>query len=317
MINLFLDTNTYLAFYHLTSDDLEELKKLQHLINKADGIKLWLPDQTQDEYRRNREVKIEDALKRFKEEKLNNQFPQMCKEYDEFKNMREAIKTFDQNKTKLLDKLYTDINSYNLEADKIIDTLFSSAQAIETTPDLLNLARTRFDLGRPPGKNNSYGDALNWESLLNSIPEKEDLYFVSDDKDYFSALNQQLFNTYLNQEWTNKKSSKIYFYKRISEFFKDKFPDIDIASEVEKDNLIDELYNSSNFASTRRTLIKLSKYATYSSTQINQFVSACLNNSQIYWIREDSDIRKYITDIVNANISKIEPELLEEYGHLY
>ncbi|WP_168928006.1 PIN domain-containing protein, partial [Chitinophaga terrae (ex Kim and Jung 2007)] len=73
MIHLYIDTNAYLTFYHMSSDDLEELKKLDVLI-KDKRIKLYLPQQTIDEFRRNREVKIADALKRFKEEKLTNQF---------------------------------------------------------------------------------------------------------------------------------------------------------------------------------------------------------------------------------------------------
>jgi hypothetical protein len=36
MINLFIDTNIYLSFFHLTSEDLEELKKLVVLIDKGE-----------------------------------------------------------------------------------------------------------------------------------------------------------------------------------------------------------------------------------------------------------------------------------------
>jgi hypothetical protein len=34
MINLFIDTNIFLSFFHLTNEDLEELKKLVALIEK-------------------------------------------------------------------------------------------------------------------------------------------------------------------------------------------------------------------------------------------------------------------------------------------
>lgn len=133
MLNLYLDTNAYLTFFHLTSDDLEELKKLEVMINKSDGIKLLLPEQTYDEFQRNRETKIADALKKFKEEKLNNQFPQMSKEYHEYHEMKRAIKEFDKNKSKLIDKLNKDISGKNLAADKIINNLFSEASRCKTT----------------------------------------------------------------------------------------------------------------------------------------------------------------------------------------
>jgi hypothetical protein len=35
MINLFIDTNVLLSFYHLTNEDLEELKKLGALVDHA------------------------------------------------------------------------------------------------------------------------------------------------------------------------------------------------------------------------------------------------------------------------------------------
>jgi hypothetical protein len=61
-MNLFIDTNIFLSFYHLSSDDLEELRKLGVLLDKK-KVTLLLPKQVIDEYRRNREVKIADALK--------------------------------------------------------------------------------------------------------------------------------------------------------------------------------------------------------------------------------------------------------------
>ncbi len=63
-MNLFIDTNIYLSFYHFTSDDLEELRKLIVAIHEK-RIKLYVTSQLRDEFRRNREIKIADALKLF------------------------------------------------------------------------------------------------------------------------------------------------------------------------------------------------------------------------------------------------------------
>jgi hypothetical protein len=43
MVNLFIDTNIFLSFFHLTSEDLEELKKLIVLIDNGE-IRLFLPE---------------------------------------------------------------------------------------------------------------------------------------------------------------------------------------------------------------------------------------------------------------------------------
>jgi len=40
MIHLYIDTNAYLTFFHLTSDDLEEVKKLLLIITKTKDVQL-------------------------------------------------------------------------------------------------------------------------------------------------------------------------------------------------------------------------------------------------------------------------------------
>jgi hypothetical protein len=317
MTHLYIDTNAYLTFYHLTNDDLEELKKVQVLIEKTGEITLHLPEQTRDEFSRNREVKIADALLRFKEEKLNNQFPRICKEYPEFKKMQAAIKEYDQNKSKLSDKLNKDISDFNLEADKVIEALFKISKFYPSTDDLILKAKTRYDLGKPPGKKKSYGDALNWETLLLNLTNGDDLYFVSEDKDYYSELNSDLFNNYLLKEWLNKKKSTIFSFKRMSEFFKSKFPDIKIASEYEKEILIKNLSGSGSYARSRLLLQKLSEFDEFSSEQLDEIIIACTNNSQIYWIRTDDDIKEIISGIVKPNRDKANEKLLESFDEMY
>jgi predicted nucleic acid-binding protein len=56
MKTLFTDTNILLSFYHLSSDDLEELRKLIVLIDNKQ-IVLVLTDQVKDEFFRNRGAK--------------------------------------------------------------------------------------------------------------------------------------------------------------------------------------------------------------------------------------------------------------------
>jgi len=51
-MNLFIDTNIYLAFYHLTSDDLEQLKKLLAVISSKKA-NVYLIEQVIQEFKRN------------------------------------------------------------------------------------------------------------------------------------------------------------------------------------------------------------------------------------------------------------------------
>ena len=53
-MNVFIDTNVFLSFYHLSSDDLEELQKLAVLLRQS-KVRLWLPEQVRIGPRRNGE----------------------------------------------------------------------------------------------------------------------------------------------------------------------------------------------------------------------------------------------------------------------
>ena len=311
-IHLFIDTNVYLKFYHFSNDDLEELNKLMVLMDN-DELELYLPEQIVNEFNRNRDTKLADALKTFNQSKLNSQFPQFCKGYKEYDNLKSIIREYDKQKQSLLKNLMLKIESNTLRADKLIEMLFDKANYFKLTPSILEKSKLRYDLGNPPGKNKSYGDAINWETLIENIEETNDLYFIADDKDYFSELNNSNFNTFSSKEWFNKKKSKIKFYKTLTDFFKEVFPEIKLATELEKDLLISRLIESGNFYDSRKTLQKLSKFESFSTEQANQYVSASLNNTQVFWISDDEDINEYLHEFVVNNKEKINETLLFEF----
>lgn len=312
-MKLFIDTNIYLKFYHFTTDELEELKKLIILIEDGQ-IELLLPKQVVDEYRRNREVKIADALKKLNEEKLNYTFPVFCKDYEEYKNMTKAIHEYKNNKEELLIKLGKAIESFKLKADELIKELFSKAIFVEITDELIQRAKLRYDLGNPPGKNNSYGDALNWESLLIEVDYKEDIHFLSDDKDYFSQIDKNKFNSFLEQEWKEVKASTIYFYKSISNFFRINFPDIKLSTELRKDITIKKLEKAGSFQSARKHLNELFNLHDFNSDQINKIIEISINNNQVLRISEDSDINEILFSFIDNYENVIDSEILELFN---
>jgi len=63
-MNLFIDTNIFLDFYHLSGADIEELHKLTALLDEGD-LKLFVPCQLCEEFKRNRDSKIKDAMNEF------------------------------------------------------------------------------------------------------------------------------------------------------------------------------------------------------------------------------------------------------------
>ena len=93
MIYLFIDTNAYLDFYHLSSDDLEELNKLNVAIQQG-RIKLILTSQVVDEFNRHRETKIAATIKMLDKVKLGIRYPRLIQGYPEYELMRTEERKF-------------------------------------------------------------------------------------------------------------------------------------------------------------------------------------------------------------------------------
>ncbi len=114
-MNLFIDTNVFLTFYHFTQDDLEELQKLSVSI-EGSKIILYTTEQVKFEFLKNREARINDSLKKIKNQSLPNQFPQICKDYEEeYKEMWKNIKKYEEQRSEMLIKLQEDIEKKTLK----------------------------------------------------------------------------------------------------------------------------------------------------------------------------------------------------------
>lgn len=165
------------------------------------------------------------------------------------------------------------------------------------------------DVRNPPGKDGSLGDAINWEGLLESVPDNEVLHLVADDRDYYSVLDENKLKDFLQDEWTEKKGESISFYRRLSQFFKEHYPDIKLASELEKELSIRSLINSSNFASTHNAIEKLSKYSEFNKSQVNEIVQIAISNTQVNWIICDQDIYEFYSALIDNHDQLIDEEL--------
>ncbi len=314
-MNLFIDTNVFLSFFHLTNDDLEELRKLSVLLDKNE-VTLLLPKQVEYEFRRNRENKINDSLKRLRDQQLKLQFPQVCKDYYEYNQLRSLQSEYQKNHAKLIKAISDDVIEGKLKADIIIKELFGKSTIIECDDELICKAQLRTDIGNPPGKNGSLGDAINWEALLSYDDIENDIHIVTDDKDFHSVLDKDRFNEFLNFEWQEVKNTKLYYYKRLSLFFRENYPDIKLASEFEKELQVRKFTQSGSFQDTHAAILTLSKYSEFSLDQINEIVHASYTNSQISWIIDDDDVYDFVKKIVLENralITKENLEGIEEY----
>jgi PIN domain len=299
-MQLFIDTNILLSFYSLNQDDLAELNKIINAIEKQQ-ITLLLTDQIIDEFNRNREQRIDGAIKSFRTQAFNSQFPQLCEDYPEIDSLRESLKHYEQAHAALTAKIIVDIKAKTLKADRIVQSLFSLGKRLSNSVATLDRARLRMGIGNPPGKNNSLGDAINWECLLDETPEGEDLYFITGDKDYCSALNDDDFSDFLLTEWHNRKQTQVHFYKRLSSFCKSQFPEITLASVRDKEFLIRDLVTSQSISSTQAAIAKLSYYSEFTAAQVNTIVVAAISNRQVVWSIEDDLVKNFLRSVVANN----------------
>ena len=233
MINLFIDSNIWLSLYHFTSDDLTQFGKLKNYIGSS--VKLLIPQQVCDEVLRNREVKLKDALKSFNMGDIS--FPAFCKEYKEYESFSRDYKSLKQRFDKWKQTINEDIKKKHLPADELIEGLFAMSEIIPCE-EYVGKAYMRFNVGNPPGKGNSYGDAINWECLLDVVPNGEDIYIVSSDKDYRSLLFDSMLNPFLSNEWKRNKGGNVFFYTKLVFFLSKHLTDIKLKADFDKDSTL-------------------------------------------------------------------------------
>lgn len=297
MKNVFIDSNIWLSLYSFSSDDLNQFNKLKDLINR--DIKIWLPEQVCHEVGRNRENKIKDTMNRFESWKFD--IPNIVKGYAQYEELFEKVKMLKKDHKDLIDKIKCDTFSKSLHADKVIDEIFNLCNKISTTSDIISSACLRYNIGNPPGKDNKYGDAINWQSLLHYVPIGEDLFFIGADGDFQSILNKDSFNQFLLDEWKEIKKSDLFFFKNLTDFFNTHLKAIQLKNELINDDkkniLISELESSKNFAQTHSIVNELSKFRIWTTEQKQRILGAAKNNPQVGWIIEDEDISSFLNSL--------------------
>jgi hypothetical protein len=318
ILQLFLDTNIWLSFYSLSKDDLEELRKLSVLIDHG-RLKLYVTDQVRDEFRRNRENKFAAAMKRFTDGGLPDQFPQVCKDFvAEYEQMRAAIRSFKDARDRLLKKVSEDFENEALKADEIIQILFKKAIKIQATDEIVQKAQVRRSRGNPPGKGQGpIGDEINWECLLETIEEGTDFYVIAEDEDWRRSKDGDKLKPFLQWEWKRSKRSDIFYYRELTSFFRDKFPEIKLARELEKDIAIKKLASSSSFKETRVALRQLLKLSDFSISQMNEIVTASNRNNQVFLIGDDKDIVEFMGKLVDLKRTTLDAEVVETFFDYY
>jgi predicted nucleic acid-binding protein len=230
---VFIDTNILLDIYHLSGPDLDELRKIEKLVSHK-KIQICMCQQVEDEFWRNREGTIADAIKKFEKTKAEQTLPNLVRTHEAIEGLRKIISEVNTLKNKILEDIKENIERNSFKADDVIKSLFRIAKPKPISPEILQKARFRLDLGNPPGKKGSLGDAVNWEYLIETIEEGNDLIIISSDGDYESELRKERPKEFLEREWKKLKKGSLELYKSLPAFLKKHFPEIKLAGEIDK-----------------------------------------------------------------------------------
>ena len=301
-MKIFIDTNILLDIYHLSGPDLEELRKLTRMVQKG-KVDLLVSTQVVDEFWRNRERVIANAMAAFKETKAATKIPNIIRVYSEAKELKQAADKVNEMVKMLSAKATADIEGDALKADAVVKELLDAVTVGEITEQIVLQAQRRTAVGNPPGKPDSLGDALNWEWLLEQEIAfwDDELIVISSDNDYESELIKGRPREFLVREWEAKNPGcKLLLEKSLTDFLLRRFPDIRLAEEVDKVESIERLETSSTFQSTHMAIAALNKYDDFKDSEVKRIVAAYLGNNQILWILGDSDVRAFAQKIVSA-----------------
>lgn len=306
-IHLFIDTNIFLSFYAYSKDNLEELKKVVSLI-KTGQLKLYIPQQVIHEYYRRREDKLATSLKEF-EGISTPGIPRYIEELDAATPYKEAIENARKARNELANFVRAQAEKRELAADKLINEIVEAAGFIKRTDEVYEAALKRMKVGNPPGKADSLGDRINWETLLANAEQEAELHIVSKDGDFKSPLNPTRPHLFLIAEWKEKKKGELKLHSELKPFLSSVFPNIKFAVDVEKKSAISYLVNSGSFASTHDAIAKLTPFMdAISKEEFIEIVDAALNNSQINWISCDSDVRAFYYELIKGKSAFLPPD---------
>lgn len=293
-LNLFIDTNILLGFYRYSKDDLTKLNQLEDLIVKTSDINLIVTSQQVDEFYRNRDKVIADVVK---ELSTAISIPQLFSGHADYKAIKKQAEMIRAEVERVKNETLEAAQDGSLKADAIISRLFKDAIVVDA-PTIAK-AKRRSDVGNPPGKAGSIGDAINWEVLLATVPVDENLHIVSRDGDFASALDKTQLNSFLQKEWDKGRLGTIHLYETLNGLFKTNFPQIKLMDEYIKDDLIRQLGQSLSFDSSRAIVEKMLKVGGFSEKQIAALYKAATTNDQVY------NAHKYSPDLIGDKLWQI------------
>jgi hypothetical protein len=258
-MQLFIDANIYLEYFKVNSSErLTPLNELVKLLEKK-KIVLLIPNQTRQEYIRNRRQIAETARVALVTQSEASFFLPAIMDIkaEEMKEVKNNVDRLKKSYKGLLEKYDQCVEDENTDADNLIGKLFEMAGTLEEGDDVLDKAYVRYMKGNPPRKNNnSYGDAIAWETLLGK-GGNDDLVVVTRDGDYAESYKGELvISKFLTEDWKQKTVGKntLKLYRSLAEFVNTFENKTTISKEIVDQEKSTRLVTSNEFLTVNHSL---------------------------------------------------------------
>ena len=220
-MQLFIDSNIYLNYFRASSENLASLRALIKLL-KQKKVALLVPEQTLQEYERNRSQVIEETRSKLSKQQEGlelNSVPPTIKSAAEITKIKKKFKAVKMAIQGLIKKYDSYTAKEKTDADILIASMIKIAKILPENKEILDMAHSRYLKGNPPRKSDySYGDAITWETLL-ACATSDDLTIVTHDADYKGQQSgKPVLHQFLQKEWAKRSKNKISFYESLGEF---------------------------------------------------------------------------------------------------
>lgn len=309
-MDLFLDANVFLSFYHYGKDDIETMHKAVKLIQDGE-IRLLSNEQLRNEIYRNRHSKIFDSMKSVRSTKFGVQLPNYFQDHPRYNELLGHLKSANQVYQEILTQIDDDIDKGHLAADRLIAEVLEASTPLDQN-EILSRARERVELRNPPGKNGSLGDAIHWECLLAS--DALHVHIVSQDGDFGTPLRPGMLNPFLKSEWLSRKPAfaRARLHETLSAFLKENFANFELSIEAEKDELIANLMTAGSFKRTHELVAEIFQRLPLTAAQSRKLCHCLVANDQIHQIAHDADIQELFRNVKDKAWQLTEAGIMEE-----
>ena len=214
----FIDANIYLSFFRTSAKDIRKL--LPPLQEIKDSV--FITRQIRDEVERNKLAVTLESLEPVRDkvkwrewnlpDLLSTKFGRGAP------NWSEDAKRDEEEVNKAIDLVIDEVATSKDDVSLGLEPIFQTARA--ETPEELEKARFRREIGNPPGKKkDTLGDQISWTQLLSHVSAKDELWIVTADGDFHIHNRKSvLLNPFLLKELEEKgvERAKIHVYDNLA-----------------------------------------------------------------------------------------------------